>query len=407
MFDLVQRQAGQRMGGAGHTLCKLLITCVMMLLGPTAASASPTTEIVDPAAAQALAGVHPFGLQWISWDQFGEANVSIDNGLYRISGVQVNPADADPQQARQLLRIDGAFTRIETKLLHFEGTIDIRLGRGGDTSTCRREGKMTFRYRTGKTRSWRLQQMQNPCIDHVDYVDIHIGSEWQPTDTTPRPPTRAEIWGIGGLFEAADFETDGPPGVDQFPDHPLTLYDAPAGKELGQLHYDRDTWRHFITPTQNDSTETVARSQLREVGYESAVLVGHAIAQEHINVLPQARPGGYWISIAEAQPFTLVRWIDYLASYRQGGLYPVNDLALHLRTSPSPDSESLTVMRGDLYDVTPTGVRSGNWIEAEVKHYATHPCASGEETVAQRWHGWVKAADDAGFPNLWYPTRGC
>ena len=379
----------------------------MLLVSPAVVATWPTTEILDPDAAQALVGAHRFGLQWISWTEFGEATVTVDNGLYRIRGVQVSPPGTTADQAQQLLRIDGIFTRIEAMLLHFEGIIDIRLGRGSDTSNCRREGKMTFRFRTGKTRSWRLQQMQNPCIDHVDYVDIHIDSGWQPADTVRRQPTPAEIWGIGGLFQPTNFAAEGPPGVDQFPDHSLTLYDAPAGTALGQLHYDRDAWRHYITSSPGDATTTVARSELREVGYESAVLVGHAIAQNHINILLRSRPGGYWISIAEAQPLTLILWIDYLASYRQGGLFPLGELALHLRTSPTPDSQSLTVMRGNLYDLTPTGERSENWIAVDVKLYASHPCAGGEETVAQRWHGWVKAADDAGFPNLWYPTRGC
>lgn len=379
----------------------------MMLVSPAALAAPAATEIIDPAAAQALIGPHRFSLQWISWTEFGEANVTVDNGLYRIQGSQTNPAGSNAAQARQLLRIDGVFSRIETKLLHFEGTIDIRLGRGGDTSTCRREGKMTFRFRKGKTRSWRLQQMQNPCIDHVDYVDIHIDSAWEPVDITPRQPTRVEIWGIGGLFRSGEFEEDGPPGSDQFADRPLTLYDAPAGKQVGTLHYDREEWRYFITSTQDDSSKTVPRSELREVGYESVVLVVHAVEKDYINILGQNRSGGYWISATEAQPLTLVRWIDYLASLRLGGLFPIEELALRLRQSPSLDAEILTVMRGDLYDLTPTGAQSGNWIEVDVKHYAMHPCTSGEHVVAQRWRGWVKAADDAGFPNLWYPTRGC
>ncbi len=388
-------------------LRKDLIACLMLFTGSVVQAAPATTEIIDPAAAQALVGTHRFSLQWISWTEFGQANVTVENGLYRIHGMHTNPPGSDAKDARQLLLIDGIFSRIETKLLYFEGTIDIRLGRGGDTSICRREGKMTFRFYKGKTRSWRLQQMQNPCIDHVDYVDIFIDSDWQPADVTPRQPTRAEIWGIGGLFRSAEFETDGPPGVDQVPDHPLTLYEAPAGKPLGQLHYDRDEWRYFITSAQDNSIQTVARSQLREVGYESAVLVVHAMAPDYVNILAQVGPGGYWISTAEAQPLRLVRWIDYLASYRQGGLFPIDEMALRLRASPSLDAEILTVMRGDLYDLTPTGARSGNWIEVEVKHYASHPCTSAEETVAQHWRGWVKAADEAGFPNLWYATRGC
>jgi hypothetical protein len=64
-------------------------------------------------------------------------------------------------------------------------------------------------------------------------------------------------------------------------------------------------------------------------------------------------------------------------------------------------------MRGNLYALTPTGQRSGSWLEVDVIHYAQHPCTGNQARVVQRWRGWVKAADDAGFPNLWYATRGC
>jgi len=38
---------------------------------------------------------------------------------------------------------------------------------------CLREGEMTFAI-TGKRRFWRLQQMQNPCNEVVDYIDIFL-----------------------------------------------------------------------------------------------------------------------------------------------------------------------------------------------------------------------------------------
>ena len=51
----------------------------MLLVGPAVVATWPTTEILDPGAPQALVGAHRFGLQWISWTQFGEATVTVDN----------------------------------------------------------------------------------------------------------------------------------------------------------------------------------------------------------------------------------------------------------------------------------------------------------------------------------------
>jgi hypothetical protein len=72
---------------------------MLLLASPTLFAAVARTEILDPAAAAALLGNHRFSLQWISWTAFGQAEVSSQNGLYRIRGTQTYAADTDPRQA--------------------------------------------------------------------------------------------------------------------------------------------------------------------------------------------------------------------------------------------------------------------------------------------------------------------
>jgi hypothetical protein len=55
----------------------------------------------------------------------------------------------------------------------FRGTIVTRVKFIAAGQECRREGTFTFALK-GQRRYWRLQQMQNPCADVVDYVDLYL-----------------------------------------------------------------------------------------------------------------------------------------------------------------------------------------------------------------------------------------
>jgi len=112
---------------------------------------------------QMLLGTHKLSLQWISWERFGKATITKKNNTITISGEQRIKGD--------YLQIHGTISDMKPKSFIFDGEIITKVNHIANGAECRREGKMEFKI-TKRRRYWRLQAMQNPCDDVVDYVDI-------------------------------------------------------------------------------------------------------------------------------------------------------------------------------------------------------------------------------------------
>lgn len=137
----------------------------LVLFGSSAAIAQTRTEVQDRAAARKLLGRHLFSLQWISWDYFGRANVTLRNGVYSIKGEQKGRGNTD------FVTITGEIETIKAREFTMNGTITTQVSHINNGEPCVREGTFTFRV-TGTRKYWRLQQMENPCDGVTDYVDI-------------------------------------------------------------------------------------------------------------------------------------------------------------------------------------------------------------------------------------------
>jgi hypothetical protein len=112
-----------------------------------------------------LLGDHRLSLQWISWDVFGKATVTDENGKLLIKGSQ--------KLGDQYMTIDGTITAVEPRSFLFHGTIVTKANDINKGNLCTRQGTMKFAI-TGARRYWRLQQMDNPCDQVTDYVDIYM-----------------------------------------------------------------------------------------------------------------------------------------------------------------------------------------------------------------------------------------
>jgi hypothetical protein len=130
-------------------------------------SAQERTAVRDQKAAGMLLGKHKLSLQWISWDYFGTATVTNTRGVYRITGEQKGRGNSD------LLIIDGIIRSISAREFVFDGNIVTKVSHINNGDPCLREGEMTFRI-TGKRKYWRLQEMQSPCDEATDYVDVYF-----------------------------------------------------------------------------------------------------------------------------------------------------------------------------------------------------------------------------------------
>ena len=133
----------------------------------SASVAQERTVVRDAKAAKMLLGKHKLSLQWISWDYFGSAVVTKRSGTYYLRGEQKGrgPGNTD------FLRVDGMITEIDTKQFSFDGTVVMQISHINGGQPCERKGILNFRI-TGTRKYWRMQQMDNPCDEATDYVDI-------------------------------------------------------------------------------------------------------------------------------------------------------------------------------------------------------------------------------------------
>ena len=129
--------------------------------------AQERTIINDKTAAAMLLGKHKLSLQWISWDYFGSAAVTNKAGVYSIKGSQKGRGNSD------FLTIEGVIVSIDARQFVFEGTIVMQVSHINGGKPCNRQGDFTFKI-TGKRKYWRMQEMDDPCDEATDYVDIYF-----------------------------------------------------------------------------------------------------------------------------------------------------------------------------------------------------------------------------------------
>ena len=139
----------------------LLAVCALTAFG------QEKTVVNDAKARAALVGRHKLSLQWISWDYFGTASVVNRNDVLYLKGEQKSRENSD------FVKLDGVIVSIDEKEFVFNGTITTQISHIANGDPCERTGEMTFRI-TGKRKYWRLQEMDNPCDDVTDYVDIYF-----------------------------------------------------------------------------------------------------------------------------------------------------------------------------------------------------------------------------------------
>jgi hypothetical protein len=146
-----------------------LIATGILILASVSLFAQERTIINDTAASSMLIGRHKLSLQWISWDYFGTATVTQRAGVLSVKGEQRGHG----QSSKDFVTVEGMIVSVDKNQFVMKGTIITRISHINGGKPCERHGDFTFKI-TGKRKYWRLQEMDNPCDEATDYVDIYF-----------------------------------------------------------------------------------------------------------------------------------------------------------------------------------------------------------------------------------------
>lgn len=150
------------------SLCAFALVAGIASAGPRQGAANG----LDAAAKAKLVGQHRLTLQWIGWSDLGAAGtVSVeDRGeSLRIQGEQTGRGENEGD----FVRVSGKIVSASKDGFVFEGEIVTRVSHIASGAECKREGRFTFKTK-GARKYWRLQEMDNPCDQATDYVDVYF-----------------------------------------------------------------------------------------------------------------------------------------------------------------------------------------------------------------------------------------
>ena len=140
-------------------ILSLFLTCSLASAGEL------TTEVYDSETSKRLGGDHFLALQWISWKNYGVAKIrTSENEQWTLEGQQLG-ADGD------FLKLKGVITEVRENRFLFSGAIITKVSHIAGGKEVKRAGLFNF-LQTGTRKYWRMQEMQNPEDDVIDYVDI-------------------------------------------------------------------------------------------------------------------------------------------------------------------------------------------------------------------------------------------
>ncbi len=207
-------------------------------------------------------------------------------------------------------------------------------------------------------------------------------------------------WGIGVIDLQYDNEAH------------VSVYDSPNGKITGTLGMEPGLKEDYLrTITWRDQEHGGPRMYIPEeayleIGYEINGLVVRAEKEGFLKIMYSEGDLTAWISQEELKEkgMLYIPWIEFMNDPNR--IFFTREYGMNLRVKPEVKSNKILLVRGDQFEIQPTGNIQGLWAEVEVKEYNSEYCELPHELV-RTYKGWLKILDDLGFPNLWFYTRGC
>jgi len=202
------------------------------------------------------------------------------------------------------------------------------------------------------------------------------------------------------------------------PKEGFKVFDSPNGKEIGVLTRttqsntgDQAPYKIFFIDNLTKKIAPIDLKNFKEIGYEVMSITYFERKSGFVRVVNLSVD--YWLSEKEIsnKNFKVIDWQQFFIE-NSGDLmgFYANDPGLKLKSKPTNESETIKVLKGDLFEITPTKDCNDNWTKVKVKKYKEHPCGtdlSDEKNVEFEIDGWIEIIKDNGQPNLWFYSRGC
>jgi len=148
----------------------IAVSIALTIAASLPAQCAEKTVYKDPSKKGKLVGKHMLSLQWLQYNEnmYGSATIEDKGGTLYLKGEQKsNKKDVG------YLKVDGIITEVGANSFKFNGEIKTSVKSINNGEECMRSGVMNFLAK-GKRKYWRLQEMQSPCSDVTDYVDVYF-----------------------------------------------------------------------------------------------------------------------------------------------------------------------------------------------------------------------------------------
>ncbi|MFK7806946.1 MAG: hypothetical protein AB8F74_04005 [Saprospiraceae bacterium] len=203
-------------------------------------------------------------------------------------------------------------------------------------------------------------------------------------------------WGIGILRVHPDCTTE------------INVYNAPHGKVTGTLTREsgdqyprRIEWLDEMGPRMY-----IPDNALLEVEYEINAIIVFEAKDGFLRIMFSEGEFTSWVSEEDLKgpEFSYWPWMKFMLD--SGNSFFTSGYGMNVREAPTVKASRILTVKGDQFDISPTGKHEGLWAEVIIKEYDSVYCEEPHNLV-KTYKGWMKILDDKGFPNVWFYTRGC
>jgi hypothetical protein len=202
-----------------------------------------------------------------------------------------------------------------------------------------------------------------------------------------------------------------------FPDSMISVYEKPGGKRLGKMcrvgdpNDDEHYYEKLYFKLRRSKPELLGTEIFREIGFDTYCYGFDDVQNGYVRIFTPKE--NFWVSVYELHKmdYMIASWKDFILNTtgKLPGFYPKQE-GMNLMARPDDNARIITLMKGEEYEITPTGLCKGSWCKVKVKRYKKNPCIADkndEPNLLKTFEGWIRIVDPAGNPMVWFYTHKC